>query len=72
MILRHRLFGAVEKIENHFAEEGKAGRAVAIDLLLFVTVHEEEFVAGFLAGESDVFANLNGSFRADDEGGVKR
>ena len=48
--LRHGVFGAVEAVEDQFAEEGESDVAEAADLLLSVFIDEEKTAVGRLAG----------------------
>ena len=41
MLLRHRIFGAVQAVEDELAEEWEADFAVAADVVLALVVHEE-------------------------------
>lgn len=65
--LGHRVFGAVERVEDELAVEGGTDASGAGDLGLGVAVDEENAVAAGVAGDVDVFADLHGAIGAEDE-----
>ena len=66
--LRHRVFRAVQAVEDELAEKAEADLAGNVEVLLALVVDEIDVVAGFLAADVDVFAQLDRALGAEDDG----
>jgi len=66
--LSHGFFGAVEAVEDELAEEAEADLAGDVEMMLATVIDEVDVIAGFLAGDVDVFAELDVALGAEDEG----
>ena len=62
MFLCHRIFGAVDAVQDHFAEEREPDFACQGIVLLAILRHQEEVIAGLLRRYVDVFADFDRSF----------
>jgi hypothetical protein len=56
MFLSHRVFGAIQAIENQFAEKRKPDLAMAADVILAGMIDEEKVIAFEIDADVKIFA----------------
>ena len=66
--LGHGILGAVEAVEDELAEETEADLAGNVEVALASVVDEVDVVAGFVAGDVEVFAEFDVALGAEDDG----
>lgn len=66
--LRHRRLGSVETVEDQLAEETEADLAGDVDVALAGFIDDINIVAGFIAGDVEVFAQLDVALGSEDDG----
>ena len=66
--LGHGMLGAVEAVEDELAEETEADLAGDVEVALAGVVDEVNVVAGFVAGDVEIFAEFDVALGAEDDG----
>ena len=56
VFLRHRVFRAVQRIQNELPEKRKSNRPYKLQMLLAFVIYEEQMIARFLRPDVHIFA----------------